>query len=314
LRWDIWRVGNILASAALLVSVLAIPITFALGRRTRQRPEFRYAIDFDVILKADNNLFDRGLFMTLGTHRIDSISRSRVAIWNHRGDTIRKSDNLDSDPLRLQLEEDDEALQIRILGTSRLQAGIVVELHREDLKSVPIDFDFLDAGDGAIIELIHKGPSRPTLVGTLQGVNIRSIRSPDLDMEALRGTSAKLRGDSFKERLMMKLRRPVLSWVTPLTFLAFAVLLIISLIHFPQASRGYLIHSANYNLQVISGQIAFAKAVANTPAYYASSTRLVLIAATAATLTIAFVTAGFLYSIHRKKIPQSIFELCESDG
>jgi hypothetical protein len=74
------NLADILGASVLAVSILAIPVTFILGRRTRQRPEVRFVLDFDAILKADNNLFDRGLFMMLGTRRIDSISRSRIAV------------------------------------------------------------------------------------------------------------------------------------------------------------------------------------------------------------------------------------------
>src|SRR4051812_35164037 len=117
-------VSDIIAIVGLVVALAGIPIAFILARRTRLRPQLRYCIDFDVILNAEDNLFDRDLHMTLGTRQINSISRTRIAFWNHRGDPIRKLDILASDPLRVQLKDGDEGLQARTLSVSRTQIGL----------------------------------------------------------------------------------------------------------------------------------------------------------------------------------------------
>ena len=229
--------SDILATAGLAVSVLGIPLTFIIARRTRQRPELRYMLEYDEILRADSNLFGRGLFMTLGSHRIDSISRTRVALWNHRGDAIRDADLLESDPLRIELQDGDEALQARVLSMSRKQLEVTAPIHEGDLSKVSICFNFLDVGDGAIIEVIHRGPSKPTVLGTLQGADIRNI-DPFWNLRILE--PARLRRFAMRRR-RIGILITTFSGATAAMFLALAMIL-------SRDHRPYLIDASHYNL------------------------------------------------------------------
>jgi len=178
-------VSDILAVVGLVVSVGGIPLTFLLARRARQRPQLRYRVDFRVILRLDDELFRRGFLMTLGGRKIDSISRTRIALWNHHGDTIEKQDNLESDPLRIQLDAG-EALQAHLLCTSRYQTGLSVARDEADPASVKLTFDFLDAGDGGVVEIIQHGTKKPVIRGTLKGCTIREAGNVDLSQNGLK--------------------------------------------------------------------------------------------------------------------------------
>lgn len=123
--------------------------------------------------------------MTLGTRRINSICRTRIALWNHRGDTIQNSDDLESDPLRIQLADGDEALQVRVLSMSRKQIGFVPSIGEFDSSVVRISFDFLDSGDGAIMEIVHQRPSIPEILGTIKGCIIQRPKKINLSARAL---------------------------------------------------------------------------------------------------------------------------------
>jgi hypothetical protein len=140
--------SDILAIVATLTSIVGIPVTFVVARRARQRPGLRYSTDFDMLLTPTDTLFGQGLYMTLGDQRIYRISRTTLAFWNNRGDTINGTDILTGDPLRLQFKDDDRLLQTRIVSMSRKQIKLAAEINSEDRSSVLINFDFLDASDG----------------------------------------------------------------------------------------------------------------------------------------------------------------------
>ncbi len=293
--------SDIIAAIGLAVSVFGIPLTFVLARRTRQRPELRYALDFDVILSPDSKLFDRGLFMTLGTHRLDSISRTRIALWNHRGDTIHKDDILGSDPLRVQLGKDDEALQARVLSMSRKQLETVPNIDSANPSSVQINFSFLDAGDGAIIEIIHLGPSRPTVQGTLQGADMRDVGSVPLGPETLKAATQKSR----MRRLFTYM--PKFLMVPPAVMILACAIMATVLIYIPESyQRTHLFDINRYRLNTINGQVAFARAVSHTqafssPGYAALSTIFILL------IIAAGVGASFIfYRLLRRKVPWTI--------
>jgi hypothetical protein len=255
--------NNLIGLAALIVAILGIPITFVLARRTRLRPELRSAIDLDQILKSDDRLFDLGLSMTLGEREITSICRTRIALWNHKGDTIRSSDDLQSDPLRVQLTAGDEALQARVLSTSRKQIGFTVGIDA-DSSVVQISFDFLDSGDGAIIEVIHQEPSNPMVLGTIQGCNIRKPKKLDLSARALTAVSERSKVRRFWGFMPRNVKPAFLIFVLLLSITIGQVLFtILRQEHEPS----HLINIYHYNLKTLQGQINFAKAVSKTKSF-----------------------------------------------
>lgn len=294
--------SDILATVGLAVSVLGIPLTFVLARRTRQRPDLRYMLEYDEILRADSNLFGRGLFMTLGSHRIDSISRTRVAFWNHRGDAIRDADLLESDPLRIELQDGDEVLQARVLSMSRKQLEVTAPIDEGDLSKISICFNFLDVGDGAIIEVIHRGPSKPTVLGTLQGADIRNI-GPFWNLRVLEPD--RLRRFAVRRRRI---------GVAIMAFLGvFAAIFLTLAMILPRNHQPYLIDASQYNLNTMPGQMAFAAAVSNTYAFKTLQPLLIIVASLAVLgMIIIFCSPRF-----RRRVPFNITSYkvsIENDG
>lgn len=169
-------INVILAWAGLAVGVVGIPLTYYLARRGRQRPDLRSATDFDVIIKSEDGILDR-LNMTFDGSKILSVSRSRVAFWNARGDTVLGSDILPGDRLRLQLASDDTALNVRVVAMSREQIDVTCEIDPNDPTVAHVNFDFIDASDGFIIEVLHIKPDPAKLEGTIRGAVVKSDKA-----------------------------------------------------------------------------------------------------------------------------------------
>jgi hypothetical protein len=295
-------VSDIIATIGLAISVLGIPITFILARRTRQRPELRYALDFDRILSPDSNLFDRGLYMTLGANRIDSISRTRIALWNHRGDTIRNGDILDTDPLRVQLKDGDEALQARVLGTSRKQLEVHATIDSAKPSSVQIDFNFLDVGDGALIEIIHRGPSEPTVLGTLQGADVRNVGPAVLGSKMLEVAAA------YKSRMRRFFSStPKEDLIVPAALICGSIAFFLLIITESPYQPNHLIDVNHYKLNTVTGQVAFAQAVAKTEAFNSSPFNSIIAITFIVIIVVAFL-GGCLaaFRLVRRKVPWSV--------
>jgi hypothetical protein len=296
-------ISDIIAASGLLVSLVGIPVTFVLARRTRQRPELRFATDFDVILSPSSNLFDQGLYMTLGDRQIESISRTRIAIWNQRGDTIHDIDILNDDPLRLQLKKGDTALQVRILSISRKQTALTVGIDKEDQSSVPVNFKFLDTGDGAVFEVIHKGPSKPTLRGTLQGSDIRNAGSAKLGPDAIAAVAQRSRLRRFRQSAPKRARGIVSAYVLAISvYVALFLYVILSSPH----SSSDLVNVRHYNLKTHDGQVGFAQAVNSLAGPFGGQSYF-LIWILLGFIILASCTGAFtFYWFSRRKIPQSI--------
>ena len=293
--------SDIIGIAALIVGLLGIPITFIVARRTRQRPDLRYAIDFDVILNPSDRLFDQGLYMTLKGDKIDCISRTRIALWNQRGDTIRRSDILDTDPLRLQFEKDDKALQSRVITMSRKQIALsAIEPVNE--SAVLIDFDFLDAKDGGVLEVIHQGTIKPAVLGTLRGSTIRGNGSTSLNPDALKRIGQ-------KSALRRWLDNKFLAKLNAVTILVAALIVVtVSAVVFYSSTGGSdrLIDPRHYHLYTKKGQIAFDNAVTSTGYYSGAEYRLFWAVIAITTLFMVVWAIYTQYNMVKRKIPGGI--------
>lgn len=184
---------DVLAVVGVIVGVAAIPTAYFFGRRNRQRPDLRMSLDFDQIFAPRS--FGKGLQLAWNGGSLEKISRTNIAIWNHRGDTVRGLDILPTDPLRVVVEDDDVVLQVRVVSYSRPQVGFA-------LSGDGVTFDFLDPGDGAIIEVLHEGDSPARLAGTIPGAAITTVAPSNLAPAARR----QLRSGPVR-RLFAKSRR-----------------------------------------------------------------------------------------------------------
>jgi hypothetical protein len=252
------NIGVVIGIIGILVSFIGIPITFIIARRSRQLPDLRHTTDFDILLKPTDGLFDRGLAMRIGDHSINSISRSRIALWNHRGDTVRGVDIVESDPLRVQFAEGNSALQVRTLRMSRPQTKLTATIDTKDEASINIIFDFLDAGDGAIFEVIHQGTKQSTILGTIRGAKIRNYGDVELDPEDLEAIG--------KSRLHRHFDPAPISRLTSLAgyFVIGSIFTILAVAAAASVHPGHLINPNGYNLRTMTGQSAFAQAVQNS--------------------------------------------------
>ncbi|MGU3586057.1 hypothetical protein ACLBYD_23180 [Rhodococcus sp. C26F] len=293
------ELGLVLTLIGLAVTIGAALLGWLVGRRGRQRPDLRAATDFDIIIKSEDGILDR-LHMDFDGNKIRSVSRTRIAIWNARGDTVRGSDILPTDKLRLQLDSNDLALHVRLISMSREQIDVKCKIDPDDPTAVVLSFDFLDASDGFVVELLHGSPTPAKLVGTIRGAAVPSGKSArlapgDLDAVAARWFS-----------------RIVIAG-SPITAMNFVMMGIGWFLVYELASDVFgkpeYVDASGYDLTTLEGQKSFSKAVreaGNTSIqgeiWMMPLMAFIIIGALAATY--------FTYAMHYKAaIPRSIVRI-----
>ncbi|MEU5826127.1 hypothetical protein [Micromonospora tulbaghiae] len=155
--------------------------------------------DFDELVGAQDGFLAEGIALTHDGHPIKSISRTCLAIWNHKGDVISRSDVLVGDPLRVEFDEKDRVLQARIIAISRAQNGFSARIDESDPKAVSLDFDFLDSGDGIVLEVIHQGETAGGIVGTIRGSSVVYAGRKDLSLSTLRSLANESKLKRFRQ-------------------------------------------------------------------------------------------------------------------
>lgn len=249
--------SSALGVVGVLVSVIGIPLTWFLTRHSRRSPDFRYALEFDVLMTKRDGIPDSGLRIATSSHEVSRVSRTRLAIWNARGDTVRRGDIVASDPLRLEFRGEDHPLNVRYVSQSREQIdlGVTVAPGAGDRDyHLNIEFDFLDAGDGGVLEVLHEGTEALSLAGTIRGVRIREVRGAKI-ASRLRSVAAASAKPSRRWWAFVDVE----SWLIAIV-VALTVFIVLEDLR-PLVRKAILVPVDQFDLTTIVGQMRFADQV-----------------------------------------------------
>jgi hypothetical protein len=174
--WDQMGFGEWLGVAIFFVG---IPVAWWLGRKNRQRPTVRYGIDEQELVRADDALSRGGLEIRFRERRVERLCRSYFAFWLQSGDPVSGSALPKTDPLGVDLIDGDRVLSARVVAESRSQIGVSVTVDGAQ-RGVNIAFEFLDVGDGFVVEVLHEIHAPPHLRGSIPGAKVVSQSDVDL--------------------------------------------------------------------------------------------------------------------------------------
>lgn len=119
---------------------------------------------------------------------VKKLDRATVILWNRSRTTIHGTDIVGADQLRLSFTAS-QILDAKIVGTSRQIIGAeirVFESYPQDSswsQNVAIDFDYLDQGDGVLVEVLYAPQTtnafvNPDIRGTIKGIPSGPRRLP----------------------------------------------------------------------------------------------------------------------------------------
>lgn len=237
-----------------LVALVGLPATYYWGRRNRQRPDLCYVRDFAVLMAPEDGLAGGHLKMTANGQNIKSISRTYVALFNMKGDSVDGSHVVALDPLRLTVEDGDSILQTRIMSQSRPQCAVALNFEEGNDREVYVNFDFLDAKDGVIVEVLHQGSSPVAVKGTIKGATLRDKGRADLTPHVIRALAAKTLWARIKFRFSGKFR--IINIATALmTLLLVAMVVTVWVLPRPEATAP--IPLTGLDLTTLEGQRQF---------------------------------------------------------
>jgi len=102
---------------------------------------------------------------------VDRLTKTYIIFWNSGKALLRGADIVQEDPLRCEFSEGSRVLAARIIKNSRVANKFALDNQAEFPHKLMIAFDYLDPGDGAVIEVLHTDTKRyPEIVGTVKGV------------------------------------------------------------------------------------------------------------------------------------------------
>jgi hypothetical protein len=161
----------VLAGLGIVGTVVAAWVFYHRGQRFK-RITFK-SVTQTLLGRSDQSL-PAAIKMQYINQPIESLSRTLIVFWSSGNETIDKSDIARTDPFRIVMDTS-KLLNASVRKVRRNVNEITVDesahLVAEDPNAIPIEFEFLDKNDGALIEVLHTGSSHLGLAGTFKGMD-----------------------------------------------------------------------------------------------------------------------------------------------
>lgn len=110
---------------------------------------------FRVLPRARTKL--QGLQITYYGYPVESLSVTRLAVWNAGNESIRRSHLPASDRPVIYAGSGMKILETSVIETSAAANNVGLTLVDHPIVGFAIGFDFLDPGDGAVFSVVHDG-------------------------------------------------------------------------------------------------------------------------------------------------------------
>lgn len=162
--------GQVVGTVGVVIGVLSLVVSYVFYRKSLRLKEPCWWIT-NTFLVRDYSATLPDLEVRYGKEAIKNLTISRIMFWNKGRDTIERSDIAPSDPVRVAVFGDATVLSSGMIA-SNYEANQCKIALSPDRRAVNIEFDFLDDGNGVVMEVIHTGTSASSIgvTGTVKGV------------------------------------------------------------------------------------------------------------------------------------------------
>jgi hypothetical protein len=157
-------IGTLIGILGFLVGIIGIILWYASKSRSRLAAQAN-----SLELVGPNAAFPSDLEFLFKGHKVPNVTLSRIPIWNIGNTTVKGDQITSSDPLRIITSAGSTILEATIRAYTRQVNGFTCT-SRPVSNEIACQFDYLDPGDGALIQIIHTGNDELKVVGTLRAV------------------------------------------------------------------------------------------------------------------------------------------------
>ncbi|NWC72005.1 hypothetical protein HX873_29320 [Pseudomonas sp. P7758] len=139
---------------------------------TRRRTSLAYVYLGEHLLGSASDALPPEIVVQYDGMSIPRLTKSTLIFWNSGENTVSGADIVDKDPLRFRVGDDGKILSISIVRSSRAVNDFSFrELPDHIFNEMGFTFNFLDANDGVVVEILHTSTDRhPLIKGTLKGL------------------------------------------------------------------------------------------------------------------------------------------------
>lgn len=161
-------VGLLIAVSGIIIGTI---IALLIYRASRIGPRPVYQVRSLKLIGKEEQALPEEVEIFFKGRTVPRLTKTHVILWNSGNDTLDGGNIVVDDPLRFEYSERAEVLRSHVLKITRDTNKFAANINPNSTNEVICSFDYLEAGDGAIIELLHSAEeSYPEVRGTIRGV------------------------------------------------------------------------------------------------------------------------------------------------
>jgi len=171
IRFDDPQILALLAWLGLAGTVLGLALAILFSRRTA-RPQPAYRVHTSNILQADDTLRKQGIAILYKDQAVSRLTRTIIIFWNAGMAALKNEDVRAEYPIGWMFPASVSVLGVRVLHSTREANHFESYRSAADTNVVLCRFEYLNKGDGALIEILHTGDkSHPTPIGEVLNIS-----------------------------------------------------------------------------------------------------------------------------------------------
>jgi hypothetical protein len=188
-----------------IIGLVGIMAGLAIAYYYRARPRLASQVN-SLELLGNNPVLPKEIDFLFRGQKVAKVTLSRVAIWNMGNTTLRREQIVTTDPLRIVTSNGSQILEVRVLSRTREVNDFTCATRvRAAGNEAECTFDYLDNGDGALLELIHTGDGTVQVTGTLREVpkGVLAIKVPKSTQLKQQAPATRVGAGAFETVLLL---------------------------------------------------------------------------------------------------------------
>ncbi|MCZ7385872.1 MAG: hypothetical protein O8C63_14165 [Candidatus Methanoperedens sp.] len=154
-----------------VIGITGLVIAFILYRASRIGPRPVYQLRALRLIGKEEQALPEEVEILFRGRSVPRLTKTHIILWNSGKAMLDGKNIVPDDPLRFEFRKGAQVLRSNVLKVTRESNKFTAMINSDSPNNVICNFDYLDAGDGAVIELLHTNEGRyPKIRGTIRGV------------------------------------------------------------------------------------------------------------------------------------------------
>ncbi|WP_121642607.1 hypothetical protein [Bacillus vallismortis] len=153
-----------------LIGLIGILLAFYFHKVSKKVNELTYTFKTERVV-GKNNKTPEDIEIVFRGKPVERVTNTQITVWNSGNVTIEGKNIVEKDPLRILISEGQEIISATILEKSRDANDFIIKTDENNPHILEVEFDYLDAQDGAVIEILHTDNENSfELKGSIKGL------------------------------------------------------------------------------------------------------------------------------------------------